>query len=97
MERNGVLLDSKLLAVQSRELGERCWHWKQRAYELAGQPFNLNSPKQIQEILFDTARPAGQEKNPRRRALHRRGSAARTGAGLPAAANSCSNTAAWPN
>ena len=53
MERNGVLLDSKLLNIQSRELGEKLLDLENRAYELAGQPFNLASPKQLQEILFD--------------------------------------------
>jgi len=53
MERNGVLLDSALLQIQSRELGEKLFALEARAHEAAGQPFNLNSPKQIQEILFD--------------------------------------------
>ncbi|HQS56856.1 MAG: DNA polymerase I [Gallionellales bacterium 35-53-114] len=53
MERNGVLLDSKLLNIQSRELGEKLLDLETRAYELAGQPFNMNSPKQVQEILFE--------------------------------------------
>ena len=53
MERNGVLLDSKLLNAQSRELGEKLLALETQAYELAGQPFNLASPKQLQEILFD--------------------------------------------
>jgi DNA polymerase-1 len=53
MERNGVLLDSALLQIQSRELGEKLIALEARAHEAAGQPFNLNSPKQIQEILFD--------------------------------------------
>jgi DNA polymerase-1 len=53
MERNGVLLDSALLQIQSRELGEKLIVLEARAHEAAGQPFNLNSPKQIQEILFD--------------------------------------------
>ena len=53
MERNGVLLDSRLLETQSHELGEKLLELEQKAYEMAGQPFNLNSPKQIQEILFD--------------------------------------------
>jgi len=53
MERNGVLLDSKLLNIQSRELGEKLLNLETRAYEMAGQPFNMNSPKQLQEILFD--------------------------------------------
>ena len=53
IERNGVLLDSDLLAQQSHELGQAMFDLEQRAFELAGQPFNLNSPKQIQAILFD--------------------------------------------
>ena len=53
MERNGVLLDSALLQVQSRELGEKLLALEAKAYEAAGQPFNLNSPKQLREILFD--------------------------------------------
>ena len=53
MERNGVLIDSVKLAGQSRELGEKLVNIEAQAYAAAGQPFNLNSPKQIQEILFD--------------------------------------------
>jgi DNA polymerase-1 len=53
MERHGVLLDGALLGKQSQELGGKILQLEQRAFELAGQPFNLNSPKQIQEILFD--------------------------------------------
>ena len=53
MERNGVLLDSALLQIQSRELGEKLIALEAKAHEAAGQPFNLNSPKQIQEVLFD--------------------------------------------
>jgi DNA polymerase-1 len=53
MERNGVLIDSGKLARQSHELGEKIMAIEKQAYELAGQPFNLASPKQLQEILFD--------------------------------------------
>ena len=53
MERNGVLLDCALLAAQSRELGERVLALEQQAYAVAGQPFNLASPKQLGEILFE--------------------------------------------
>ncbi len=52
MERNGVLLDRQLLAVQSGELGRKMLELEQRAYQEAGQPFNLGSPKQIGDILF---------------------------------------------
>ncbi|MDN3575885.1 DNA polymerase I [Chitinimonas viridis] len=53
MERHGVLLDSQQLNRQSHELGQTMLKLEQEAYELAGQPFNLGSPKQIGEILFD--------------------------------------------
>ncbi|MBL8497542.1 DNA polymerase I [Nitrosomonas sp. JL21] len=53
IERNGVLLDAQLLQRQSHELGKRLCDLEQQAHLLAGQPFNLNSPKQIQEVLFD--------------------------------------------
>ncbi|ARO87175.1 DNA polymerase I [Nitrosospira lacus] len=53
MERNGVLLDLKLLEIQSRELGEKMLSLESQAHAIAGQPFNLNSPRQIQEILFN--------------------------------------------
>lgn len=52
IERNGVLIDSELLAAQSRELAERMVALEAEAFELAGQPFNMGSPKQIGEILF---------------------------------------------
>ena len=52
IERTGVLIDRDLLAAQSQELAERMFALEQEAYELAGQPFNLGSPKQIGEILF---------------------------------------------
>jgi DNA polymerase I len=53
IERHGVLIDSAVLAIQSRELGERLLALEQQAYEIAGQPFNMASPKQIGQILFD--------------------------------------------
>lgn len=52
IERNGVAIDGKLLALQSHELGQKLLAFEEKAYELAGQPFNLNSPKQLGEILF---------------------------------------------
>ena len=52
IERNGVLIDAALLGVQSGELGARIVELEQKAYELAGGPFNLGSPKQIGEIFF---------------------------------------------
>ncbi|MEO6917906.1 MAG: DNA polymerase I [Collimonas sp.] len=53
IERNGVLIDASLLGTQSNELGKRMLEIEQQAYDLAGQPFNLSSPKQLGEILFE--------------------------------------------
>jgi DNA polymerase-1 len=53
IERTGVLIDSALLAQQSTELGKRLMELEALAYEAAGQPFNVNSPKQLAEILFE--------------------------------------------
>ena len=53
IERHGVLIDSKLLAIQSEQLANRIAELEQLAYEQAGKPFNLASPKQLQEILFE--------------------------------------------
>lgn len=52
VERNGVLIDAAALARQSNELGQRIMQLEREAHEIAGQPFNLGSPKQIGEILF---------------------------------------------
>ena len=53
MEETGVLVDRKMLATQSRELAKSMQVLEARAHELAGGPFNLGSPKQLQEILFE--------------------------------------------
>ena len=52
MERKGILIDSKKLAQQSQVIGLRMLELEKEIYELAGQPFNIQSPKQIGEILF---------------------------------------------
>ncbi|MEO1766511.1 DNA polymerase I [Thiobacter aerophilum] len=52
MERTGVLLDCAKLAKQSEEIGRKLLELENQAHALAGQPFNLNSPRQIQDILF---------------------------------------------
>jgi len=52
IERNGVHIDAALLDIQSAELGARIVELEAQAHELAGQPFNLGSPKQIGEIFF---------------------------------------------
>ena len=52
IERNGVLIDAPMLAAQSHELGQRMMQLEVEAHALAGQPFNLSSPKQIGEIFF---------------------------------------------
>lgn len=53
IERNGALVDAKLLGQQSLELGERLVALERQAFELAGQEFNLGSPKQLGAILYD--------------------------------------------
>jgi DNA polymerase-1 len=53
IERNGVLIDAPTLSAQSHTLGTRIMQLEQEAYEIAGQPFNLASPKQLGEIFFD--------------------------------------------
>ncbi|MCW8886443.1 MAG: DNA polymerase I [Motiliproteus sp.] len=54
IERQGALVDANMLGQQSHELAERLVTLEREAHELAGgEPFNLNSPKQLQEILFE--------------------------------------------
>jgi DNA polymerase-1 len=53
IERNGILIDSAVLARQSHEMGQKIMALEAQAYELAGQPFNLASPKQLAEIMFE--------------------------------------------
>lgn len=53
MERTGVLIDDMVLSAQSQELAQRLDELEQKAYDIAGQEFNLGSPKQLQAILFD--------------------------------------------
>ena len=53
MERNGVRVDAGMLAEQSAELSQRMHTLEEESYEVAGQRFNMGSPKQIQAILFD--------------------------------------------
>jgi len=64
MERNGVLLDRQKLDAQSHELGGEILELERKAYEAAGQPFNLGSPKQIQEILFERQKLPVKKKTP---------------------------------
>ncbi|MDQ5946999.1 MAG: polymerase, partial [Pseudomonadota bacterium] len=64
MERNGILIDSALLAKQSHELGTQLIALEGKAHELAGQPFNINSPKQLAEILFTKLGLPVQKKTP---------------------------------
>jgi DNA polymerase-1 len=53
MEHRGVLIDTQMLATQSRDLGERMLALEKQVYELAGQEFNLASPKQLGHILYE--------------------------------------------
>jgi len=53
MERTGILIDAATLARQSHEIGRKIMTLEAQACELAGQPFNLASPKQLADILFE--------------------------------------------
>ncbi|MCP6696951.1 DNA polymerase I [Pseudomonas donghuensis] len=53
IERQGALVDDKLLGVQSVELGEKMLELERQAFEIAGEEFNLGSPKQLGVILYD--------------------------------------------
>jgi DNA polymerase I-like protein with 3'-5' exonuclease and polymerase domains len=59
VERHGVLVDSAALLAQGEELGGRMRDIEGRAYTLAGEQFNLASPKQIAAVLFGTSPEAG--------------------------------------
>ncbi len=53
MEQRGVLIDGDQLAEQSREMAQQIHDLEKQAFDAAGQPFNLSSPKQLQQILFE--------------------------------------------
>ncbi len=65
IEENGVLIDSAMLAQQSLELANRMIGIEQQAHDLAGSAFNLGSPKQIQEILYDRLKLPVLKKTPK--------------------------------
>ncbi|MBX3628620.1 MAG: DNA polymerase I [Nitrosomonas sp.] len=65
MERHGVLLDQQLLQAHSLELSQKLDVLEQRAYQISGQSFNLNSPKQIQDILFNQLKLPVVKKTPK--------------------------------
>ncbi len=64
IERNGVLLDSGLLNRQSIKLSQRLDALEREAYDLAGEPFNLGSPKQLQTIFFEKLQLPVKKKTP---------------------------------
>ena len=64
IERTGVLVDAQMLARQSTELAQRMDELEREAYRLAGEEFNLGSPKQIQEILYNKLKLPVLEKTP---------------------------------
>jgi len=65
MEQAGVAVDTGLLAVQSRELASYIEEIEREAHDVAQQPFNLGSPKQIQALLFDTLKLPVRAKTPK--------------------------------
>lgn len=64
MERYGVLIDAKKLEKQGKELQKRLLELEQEVYQLAGSSFNMNSPKQLQEILFQKLKLPVLQKTP---------------------------------
>ncbi len=65
VENNGVLIDTAMLAQQSLELANHIIAIEQQAHDLAGQNFNLGSPKQIQDILYDQQKLPVLKKTPK--------------------------------
>ncbi|MCE2571050.1 DNA polymerase I [Motilimonas eburnea] len=65
IERTGVLIDSQLLQAQSQQLGEKIIALENKAHAIAEQPFNLGSPKQLQEILFEKMKLPVLKKTPK--------------------------------
>ncbi|WP_026291432.1 DNA polymerase I [Marinobacterium rhizophilum] len=65
IERNGALVDANLLGKQSIELGERLVSLEREAFELAGRPFNLGSPKQLQQIFYEEQKLPVLKKTPK--------------------------------
>ncbi|MFO6423381.1 DNA polymerase I [Motilimonas sp. KMU-193] len=65
IERTGVLIDSQLLQAQSQQLGEKIIELENKAHAIAEQPFNLGSPKQLQEILFEKMKLPVVKKTPK--------------------------------
>ena len=65
IERNGVLLDTGLLNRQSAKLSQRLEELERDAFELAGEPFNLGSPKQLQTIFFEKLQLPVKKKTPK--------------------------------
>ncbi|MGZ4991024.1 MAG: DNA polymerase I, partial [Methylobacter sp.] len=65
IENNGVLIDTDMLAQQSLELSSKIISLEQHAHDLAGQTFNLGSPKQIQDILYDRQKLPVLKKTPK--------------------------------
>ncbi len=53
MERNGILVDAEVLGKQSKAIGERLVEVERSAFEMAGEEFNLGSPKQLQRIFYE--------------------------------------------
>ena len=64
MEQKGTVIDSDILSLQSKNLGQRINGLEEQAFSKAGKEFNLSSPKQLQEILFDEMNIPVIEKTP---------------------------------
>jgi DNA polymerase-1 len=65
MEQTGVLIDSQMLAQQSQSLATRIVELERQVHELAGEPFNLGSTKQLQHVLFEKMQLPVRKKTPK--------------------------------
>lgn len=85
MERNGVLIDANKLRQQSKELEKRLQELEDQAVQMAGKTFNINSPKQLQQVLFEDLGIPVLQKNTDRPAFNGRAYTAGISARLSAA------------
>ncbi len=62
MEKEGIILDRQRLDAFRRDLEKECLDTEKTIYEICGHPFNINSPKQLQEVLFTERKLPAQKK-----------------------------------
>ena len=95
MEHRGVLIDTAMLRKQSHELAKKLVELEARAHAAAGAPFNLDSPKQLQEVLFGKLRPARAAQDARPASPRPPRTCSRNSPTTTSCRASSSTTAAW--